>query len=181
MPIGVRLNEILPVPAAVDWDGNGVANDRDEWIEIRNAAPGPIDISGWTLDSGPNGTSYVFPQGTILGPNTFPVFYRQETGIVLNDDGGVVRLLGPARFRRNIVPGVEAPPVDDRSGLPVVDIVTYGSLPPDASYSRGEGGAWHVGWPPSPGKPNLPPEGPEASIYSEPSLWGLFKRPGGTG
>jgi hypothetical protein len=178
MPIGVRLNEILPVPAAVDWDGNGVADGRDEWIEIRNTAPVPIDVSGWTLDNGPNGTSYVFPQGTILEPDTFAVFYRQETGIVLDDDGGVVRLLGPARLR-SIVPGVGMPPVDDPYGWPVADVVTYGDLPADSSYSRNEGGVWHTGWPPSPGRPNLPPEGSEASTHSEPSLWGLLERPRG--
>jgi hypothetical protein len=161
----------------VDWDGNGVANDRDEWIEIHNAAPVAIDLNGWTLDSGPSGTSYVFPRGTVLEPGTFVVFYRQETGVLLNDGGGVIRLFGPARLRRNMVPGVGVPPVDDRSGLPVMDVVTYGALPGDASYSRDESGAWHTGWPPSPGGPNLPPGGPEASTLSESSLWGRYERP----
>jgi hypothetical protein len=31
-------SEILPAPAAVDWNGDGVIDDRDEWIEIVNPA-----------------------------------------------------------------------------------------------------------------------------------------------
>jgi hypothetical protein len=179
VPIGVHVNEVLPKPAAVDWDGNGVANERDEWIEVHSAAPVPIDLSGWTLDGGPDSASYVFPQGTILEPDAIVVFYHHETGIVLNDDRGEVRLLGPARPVRDRVRSPGMPPVDDHYGPSVVDTVTYDDLPTDGSYSRGETGAWHADWPPSPGAPNLPPSPSESSRQLRFQLLRLIERPGG--
>jgi hypothetical protein len=134
----VRLNEILSAPGAMDWDEDGTADDRDEWIELYNEGPAAIDLGGWSLDDGADGTvRYLIPAGTVLQPGAFAVFYRRETGIVLKDEGGEVRLLAP-------------------SGV-VVDVVAFGALPADASHSRDEVGAWHPDWPPSPGALNLPP------------------------
>jgi hypothetical protein len=179
VPISPHLNEVLPEPAAVDWDGNGVANERDEWIEIHSAAPASIDLGGWTLDGGPDSASYGFPQGTILEPDAFVVFYHHETGIVLNDARGEVRLLGPSRPVRDRVRSPGMPPVDDHYGPPVVDTVTYDDLPTDVSYSRDEAGVWHTDWPPSPGAPNLPPSPSESSRQLRLQLLKLIERPGG--
>jgi hypothetical protein len=33
------FSEILSAPATVDWDGNGVADERDEWFELVNVGP----------------------------------------------------------------------------------------------------------------------------------------------
>jgi single-stranded DNA-binding protein len=135
---GVRLNEVLSAPGTVDWDEDGTADDRDEWIELYNEGPAAVDLGGWSLDDGEDSTaSYLIPEGTVIQPSAFAVFYRRETGIVLKDEGGEVRLLAP-------------------SGV-VVDVVAFGALPADASHSRDEVGAWHPDWPPSPGAFNLPP------------------------
>ena len=40
----VRLNEILPRPDSVDWDGNGTTDAYDEWIEIINLSNEVIDL-----------------------------------------------------------------------------------------------------------------------------------------
>jgi hypothetical protein len=46
------INEILAGPAR-DWDGNGALSTRDdEWVEILNAGPAPLDLSGWLLTDG---------------------------------------------------------------------------------------------------------------------------------
>ena len=133
----VRLNEILPVPAAMDWDGDGTASEQDEWIELYNGGTSAVDLGGWALDDGAAGSkSYRIPAGTALQAGAFAVFYRRETGLALSDEGGELRLFGP-------------------DGA-VVDVVTFGALDLDASYSRNDGGTWHTDWPPSPGEPNQP-------------------------
>ena len=130
--MGVRLNEILSVPAE-----EGASGEQDEWIELYNAGSTAVDMGGWSLDDGEVGSApYRIPDGTVLQPGAFALFYGRQTGIALDDEGGVVRLLGP----------------DDA----VVESVVFGSLGPNASYSRDEGGGWHADWPPSPGAPNLP-------------------------
>jgi len=136
-PPVVYLNEVLPAPAAVDWDEDGTADSLDEWIELYNAGTTAVDLGGWLLDDGVDDTvPYLIPEGTVLEPGAFVVFYRQETGIVLEDSGGEIRLLG--------------------SDGAVMDSVVFGALVADGSYSRDEAGDWHTDWPPSPGEPNLP-------------------------
>jgi hypothetical protein len=46
------INEILAGPAR-DWDGSGTLSTRDdEWVEIINAGPAPLDLAGWLLTDG---------------------------------------------------------------------------------------------------------------------------------
>ncbi len=134
---GVRLNEILPAPAAVDWDGDGTADALDEWIELTNTGVVTVDIGGWSLEAASGGAAYAIPAGTLIGPGEFVVLYRDTTGIALNDDGDGARLLRPGG-------GVEG-------------MAIFGALGVDRSYSRDEAGAWHADWSPSPGSANLPP------------------------
>ena len=93
----VRLNEILPRPDAVDWDGNGQADAYDEWIEIVNLGPGVVDLTGWALDDilGGGSRAYIFPPGTLLEPGGFLVRYRSTTGVALNQDADTANLLAP--------------------------------------------------------------------------------------
>ena len=133
----VAINEVLPAPKAVDWDGDGKANAADEWIELFNATGRPVDLSGWRLETGKDaGTIYRIPRGTTLRAGAILVFYQRQTRLKLDDAGGTVRLV-------------------DRGGK-VADSVRYGALSPDASYSRDAKNAWHGDWPPSPGSANLP-------------------------
>jgi hypothetical protein len=135
---GVRLSEVLPAPRAVDWDRNGVANVRDEWIELYNGNGKTVNIGGWSLDLGRGrGRAYRIPRGTVLRPGAYLVLYRLQTGLTLDDAAGQVRLL-------------------DAAGR-LVDSVSYGALLPDRSASRDALGVWHADGRPSPGGPNLPP------------------------
>ena len=135
----VRLNEILPRPDAVDWDGDGAVDAYDEWIEIVNLGPGVVDLGGWALDDIAGGSApYIFPPGTLLAPGEFLVRYRSTTGVALNQDADTARLLAP----------------DGRE----VDVFSYRNPGRDASYSRTVDGTgdWTDSYPPSPGGPNLP-------------------------
>jgi hypothetical protein len=136
----VRINEVLPAPAGIDWDANGIADEQDEWIELYNAGTAAVNLGGCSLDDAPGGSVYQIPEGTTLQPGAFVVFFRQATGIPLADNGAQVRLLGP-------------------DGT-LADHITLDILPPDASYSRDEDGTWHTDWPPSPGAPNRLPADP---------------------
>ena len=134
-PAGVRLNEIFPVPVAVDRADQTEKNG--EWIELYNSGRKAVDLSGWWLDDGDDETPpYRIPRRTVIPPRGFLVFYEKVTGLDLDDGGDTVRLLRP-------------------NGQ-VVEEVKFGPLPPNASYSRDEQGFWHSDWPPSPGKPNVP-------------------------
>ena len=133
------INEVLPAPKTVDWDGDGRANVADEWIEIHNASARPVDFSGWRLETGRGaGASYRLPRGTVLRAGAILVLYQRQTRLKLDDAGGTVRLV-------------------DRGGK-VADSVRYGALGSDVSTSRDAKGVWHSDWPPSPGSPNVPPD-----------------------
>jgi hypothetical protein len=132
------INEVLPAPKTVDWDGDGRVNAADEWIEIHNASARPVDLSGWRLETGRGaGSVYRIPRGTVLRAGAILVFYQRQTRLKLDDAGGTVRLV-------------------DRGGK-AADSVRYGALGSDASTSRDAKNAWHSDWPPSPGSPNVPP------------------------
>ncbi len=133
----VTINEVLPAPSTQDWDGDGSADDQDEWIELYNAGTQPVDLSGWMLDdAGGDSAPYRIPSGTVLPPSSYVVFYRAETGIALDDAGDRVQLYG--------------------LGGNLLDVISFGELGPDVSYSQGIAGFWLDNWPPSPGGVNLP-------------------------
>ena len=128
VPGDVVISEILPVPAAEAEAG--------EWIELHNAGRVAIDLGGWYLDDGEGGSDpYRIPEGTLIQPGAFLVFYEARTGITLDDTGDEVRLLRP-------------------DGTLAASVVVQ-QLPSGVSWSRGEDGVWHADWPPSPGAPNL--------------------------
>jgi hypothetical protein len=138
VPSNVRLNEILSTPGETDWDGNGVVDELDEWIELYNVGPGPADLGGWLLDGTKDGSApYRIPDGTVLEPRAFLVLHRQGTGIALEDSGDTLHFLEP-------------------SGQ-VWDAVTFGEIGADASYNRSESGGWAISTLPSPGAPNALP------------------------
>jgi len=152
-PLGVVLNEFLPSPKHVDWDGDGSANLSDEWIELYNGSVRAVDLGGWVLDDAPDpavadaapasvqsSKPYVIPSGTVIEPGRFLLFFRGDTQLALNNTGDEVRLLGP-------------------DGA-LLDAYAYGSSPgADVSWSRSGDGAefWTTDYPPSPGASNQPP------------------------
>lgn len=148
----VRLNEVLPRPAQIDWDGDSAADQYDEWVEIINLGPDAAALDGWRLDDIRDGGSqpYVIPAGTLLLSGDFLVLFRRQTGIALNNDGDSARLVAPD--------GAE------------VDNLSYTAVEPDASYSRMIDGTgdWTQAYPPSPGRSNRP-AAPSATPTASPS------------
>ncbi len=54
----VHINEIMYNPASM--------NSREEFLEILNANPGALDVSGWAINAG---VSFVIPAGTVIPGN----------------------------------------------------------------------------------------------------------------
>lgn len=87
-PSGILINEILPSPIGAD--------DKEEWIEIFNQNNSEVELSNWQItDTIGKVSIYTFPQGTKLSSKDFLVISRQTTGIILNNDGDVIKLSQP--------------------------------------------------------------------------------------
>lgn len=137
-PVAAVISEVMPVPAVVDWDGNGSVDANDAWIELYNPGPGVLDLGDWWLEAVPgSGQPYRLPAIAEFRPGTSVVFFRRTTGLGLSPTGGSVRLLRP--------------------DMKLADEAVYPALPPDTSYSRDAKDRWHANWPASPGAPNSPP------------------------
>jgi hypothetical protein len=95
IPGCVVINEVLIRPH-YDWNRSGEADLGDEFIELFNSGPGPVDLRGWILDDVPGGGAkpYSIPSG-IIQPGTRVAFFRSQTHISLNDAGDLVRLMSP--------------------------------------------------------------------------------------
>jgi hypothetical protein len=144
-PDGVSLNEYMPDPAS-DWNGDGAADQNDEYVEMFNANDFEVDLSGWRLDdvddglrAMPDGSPpYALPLGTTIPARSFLIFFRSQSGIALNNEGDWVRLLRP-------------------DGV-VVEAVEYSASRDDQAYSKTlDGGSdWTRSYPPTPGGSNHP-------------------------
>ncbi|HNU04654.1 MAG TPA: lamin tail domain-containing protein, partial [Anaerolineae bacterium] len=163
-PDGVSLNEYMPDPAS-DWNGDGVADQNDEYIELYNANDFAVDLSGWRLDDvddggarrflfGPDGSPpYTLPSGAIIPARGFLLVFRSQSGIALNNDGDWVRLLRP-------------------DGV-VVEETEYSSSRDDEAYSKTvDGGSeWTRSYPPSPGASNQPAPTPTPTPTATPGTY----------
>jgi len=150
----ITLNEYLPAPRYVDWDGDGTPGPDDEWIELYNRDLTVVDLGGWQLDDIADGGTapYTIPPGTTILPHGFRVFFKRETGIALNNDGDTVRLIRP-------------------DGV-VAEQHTYTGARYDQSYAKtvDGGDTWTTDDSPSPGEPNSPPTAtPTSSSTPTPS------------
>jgi hypothetical protein len=147
-PIGI--NEILPAPNDWDWDGNGIPDYHDEWIELFNPLDYPVGLGGWRLADA-SGTTYDIPLGVTIPARSFATFYYAQTNLALNNGGDSLRLIHP-------------------NGT-LIDFFAYGHSPGyDECWCRlPDGGAnWSDDCGPSPNAPNWEkvPAGPLAvNIY----------------
>lgn len=176
----VVINELLADPAS-DWspsDGDLIADPvDDEWLEIFNAGPGPVDITGWRLRDALSDSSWKYGFDGIMYPGEFIVVYGNEAyewegehgylrnGLGMNNSGDTMTLV--------------------RSDLTtVVDTTAYvgSQVKDDRSYGRfpDAGGEWVVfdalnpmvppatGFHPSPGSSN-------GSTPVDRTSWGKIK------
>ncbi|MBU4226126.1 MAG: lamin tail domain-containing protein [Chloroflexi bacterium] len=136
-PIVLVINEFLPHPHT-DWNGDGVANVYDEYIEIMNVSTEPVSLKNWKLDNGLGGSSpYKLPDIS-LETRAITRFFRSDSGLPLSDGGATVRLLRP--------------------GGQTADIYTYPVVEAmDTAWCRlpDGNGAWTFACRPTPGRPNV--------------------------
>jgi hypothetical protein len=176
----VMLNELMPDPAR-DWspsDGNeDYGSVEDEWVEIFNPGPDPVDITGWRLRDAVSDSSWRFGFDGVIGPGEFRVVYGNEAyawedangfsrnGLSMNNSGDTITLVAA-----NLVS--------------VVDQVSYESenIGDDRAWGRVPDGSpgWvcidglnpasppGCGLMPTPGEPNL-------GAPVEESAWGPIK------
>ncbi len=134
----VRISEIMPAPQ-LDYNGDGVVDNDDEFIELENLDPGPASLAGWQLsdrrgDETP-GRRYTFGGGAFIGGGQRLVIWRSESRLNMNNQDDYVRLLDPE--------GRE------------VDAVGW-SVAPGGSIGRDEeSGDWQHDTVPTPGEINL--------------------------
>jgi hypothetical protein len=153
IPGKLVINEILIRPH-YDWEGIGGVDTGDEFIELLNLGPLPVNLRGWLLDDieGAGSKPYKLPAKT-LKPGEFISFFRSRTGIALNDGGDHARLLAP----------------DGR----LVDRLTYLRVRAyNLSYGRlpdGSGKMAYGLWP-TPGNANLLFEDPPTDDYAV-AIW----------
>ena len=73
---GIVLNEVLIDPNGTqnfDTDGNGTANNNDEFVELYNLSSSAIDLGGLQLWDEGRDLWFTFPLGTTLGAGKFAV------------------------------------------------------------------------------------------------------------
>jgi len=103
----VAINEILACPQG-DANGDGEIDVyEDEFVELYNAGPTDVDVSGWTLsDDDASGSEFAFPEGTVIPAGGFatlfgggapegfsgPVFVDDRIGNGLSNSGDTVEL-----------------------------------------------------------------------------------------
>ncbi|MFZ2486612.1 MAG: lamin tail domain-containing protein, partial [Anaerolineae bacterium] len=96
----VRLNEVLPSPRDVDWDGNGVPSYLDEWIELVNVGDAAVSLAGWRLvderpqQAMPTG-EFTFPADAAIAARGYLLIFRGESGLALDASAERLRLLYP--------------------------------------------------------------------------------------
>jgi hypothetical protein len=94
----VRLNEVMFAPRA-DYNGDGVGDDNDEYIELLNPGATPVDLSGWQLahtwSDELKTRRFTFDAGSYLNGGERLVLWRVDTGLYLDDLNEYVRLLTP--------------------------------------------------------------------------------------
>ncbi|HEX9115428.1 MAG TPA: PA14 domain-containing protein, partial [Anaerolineae bacterium] len=148
----VRLTGLLTTPDRIDWNGDGLIDSGDQWIEIYNDEDTAVDLGGWSLQlalpitttlpaphispaatAGPGEqlaiaeSRYTFPTGTQLKPKAVLILFGADSHLPLAA-GHWLLLQRP----------------DD--GL--ADGVLIPALRPDAAYVCTLDGTWRVLLPP---------------------------------
>jgi hypothetical protein len=168
----IIINELLADPAS-DWNGDGTVDFKgDEWIEVLNVGPAPIDLADYFLRD-LLGEEPDLRLSGVLAPGGTAVFYGSDavawqagmgmttSGLSLNNGGDLIQLLrvyqgptGPAFELMFAVSYDDHEAEDDRScgfNADATDWILYDALNPYSGSSEPVG----TGCAPSPGLPNL--------------------------
>ena len=117
----LRITEVLSAPAS-DWDGDGVVDIKfDEWVEVMNTGPDPVDLADTYLRDGTGtawhyGFSGTLQAGEIRLVTGAASFQWQAdnaagtSGLSLNNTGDLVELVhAPEGGPETLVDSVEVP------------------------------------------------------------------------
>ncbi|MDE3089051.1 MAG: lamin tail domain-containing protein [Chloroflexota bacterium] len=134
----VALNEILPAPENTDWNGDGIKNADDSWIELYNTSAVDVDITGWHLVrlTGGDVMTFTLPATTTIAARSYRTFFHSLTKLDLPRANSEVRLLYP--------------------NATVADATRFLALNFDQAYARSEdgGGHWRADCAPTPNARN---------------------------
>ena len=73
----LQINEFVAGPSR-DWDGSGAVSTRDdEWVEVRNAGPTPLDVGRFFLSDGDSVPRYAF--SGVIAPGDHYVVFGSES------------------------------------------------------------------------------------------------------
>jgi hypothetical protein len=176
-------SEILAGPAR-DWSGDGVFDARDdEWLEVGNYGPAPVDLAPYRVSDADSTIRYAFsgslaPGGVLVVTGAQALAWqrsvgRTATGLSLNNAGDTVIL-----FRLGA------------ADTTAVDVKTYNSIEGAADRSTGRLGATGAVWalfdalnkytgggqPPSTGCPPTPALENACPTPVSSTTWGKIKQ-----
>jgi len=144
----LRLNEVLALNVATNFDEVG---DFDDWLELHNAEPLPLDAGGMYLSDDPGRPKrWEIPAGTAIASGG---------KLLVWCDGEVGE--GPlhAGFRLDVDGEQVALFADDDAGNVLLGYLSFPELAADVAYGRypdGDGAPVYLGVP-TPGAPNQAP------------------------
>jgi hypothetical protein len=182
----VLISEVLPDPAS-DWDADGEVDSRgDEWVEVVNTGPGPVDLGDYYLRDALGDDPQIRFSG-ILEPGAAAVFHGSDallwqsqeglgaSGLSLNNAGDMLELyLGDPRLDGSTLVDALIYPdhvgVDDRAlarFLPEDVWVLCDGFQPYGGAQEPAG----TGCFPTPGEPNAC----DGLVANEHSSWGQVK------
>lgn len=99
----ISITELLPNAFSYDT-GN-------EFIELYNPNTYTVSLDGYALQVGPSfSKNYPIPQGVVLEPDNYVIFSDTQTGIVLSNTSGSLRLIAPAGNVVSQTDTYDAPP-----------------------------------------------------------------------
>lgn len=81
----------------MDWNGDGIADTFDGWVELFNAGTGAVDLSGWQLSevSPSRSRSFALQPGTGISGHSYLILFNRETRLEPERAAGELRLLYP--------------------------------------------------------------------------------------
>jgi Lamin Tail Domain len=85
----IQISELLPNPASPSNDST------DEFIELYNPNQYEVDLEGYVIKTGANGTYKYIIKGQTISAGGYAVFYSRDTHLVLSNTSGKVQLLAP--------------------------------------------------------------------------------------
>lgn len=161
-----QLSEILASPSR-DWNGDGIYNARqDEWVEVRNATGGAIDLAAYRIADADSTIRYEL--SGLLAPDAVLLVMgnmaedqqraagRTVTGLSLNNSGDTVLLFRVGAGDTVAVDSYKYGTIEGGSDRSV------GRLGPDGAWALFDAlnkytGSWQpasTGCPPTPGAAN---------------------------